>query len=159
MKEIRRKLINTLKEKQMTLVIAESITCGLAAHRLSAIPGISEVLAGSIVCYSPEMKMSLLKVPGKIIEKHTCESAQVTKSLAENLHKVMKADLYAAATGLASPGGSETKEKPVGTVFLSVCYKSKTYNQRFLFRGTPNKIKVKACDAMYEMVIKIVNSK
>jgi nicotinamide-nucleotide amidase len=157
MSETRKLLVKKLKKKQLTIAMAESVTCGLAAHKLSTLPGVSEILAGSIVCYTPEVKMGLLGVPQKLIKKYSCESAQVTKSLAENLCMLIKADLHAAVTGLASPGGSETKEKPVGTIFLSVCYKNKTHNKRFLFRGTPVKIRAKACDALYKMILKCID--
>jgi nicotinamide-nucleotide amidase len=116
--------------------LAESVTCGLAAHKLSVFPGVSEILAGSIVCYAPEVKTGLLGVPKKLIKKYSCESVQVTKSLAERLQILIKADLHAGVTGLASPGGSETKNKPVGSIFLSVCYKKKTHNKNLIFRGT-----------------------
>lgn len=153
----RRELIKTLKEKRLTVAIAESVTCGLAAHKLSTFPGISEILVGSIVCYTPEVKTNLIGVPQKIIDAYTCESEQVTESLAENLSKLIKADVYAAVTGLASPGGSETKQKPVGTIFISICYKKKIYNQQFLFRTTPVKVRSKACLALYDMILSCIN--
>jgi nicotinamide-nucleotide amidase len=150
--EKRRILIKTLREKKLTLAMAESVTCGLAAHKLSTMPGVSEVLVGSIVCYTPEIKISLLKVPKKLINKYSCESAQVTRSLVQNLCKLIKADLHVAVTGLASPGGSETKNKPVGTIFISVCYKNKIHSKRFLFKGSPVLIRTKACDVMFDLL-------
>ncbi len=156
MSDMRRILMKTLKEKKLTLAMAESVTCGLAAHRLSTLPGVSDVMIGSIVCYTPEIKISLLKVPKKMINKYTCESAQVTRSLVQNLRKLIKSDLHIAVTGLASPGGSETKSKPVGTIFISVSHKGKIINKRFLFRGSPVKIRTKACDAMYETLYKLI---
>lgn len=146
-------LIKTLKQKEMTLALAESITCGLAAQRLSGCVGTSDVLKGAIVCYTPEVKMSVMRVPEKLIRTYTCESQQVTDRLAKNLSKIIKADIYAAVTGLASPGGSETKEKPVGTVFLSVYFQNKVYNERKRFRGTPLEIKKKATRALYKLII------
>jgi nicotinamide-nucleotide amidase len=157
MTEPRKLLVKTLKDEQLTMAMAESVTCGLAAHKLSTLPGVSEILAGSVVCYTPEVKTSLLGVPKKLIKKYTCESAQVTRSLAERLCAVIKADVHVAVTGLASPGGSETKDKPVGTIFISVCYKKKTYNKKLLFRGTPVKIRAKACDALYKMILHCVD--
>src|SRR4051812_14023511 len=153
MNETRKLLIKTLKEKNLRLAMAESVTCGLAAHKLSTLPGVSEILAGSVVCYTPEVKMSLLGVPEKLIKKYSCESEQVTASLAKHLSALINADVHAAITGLASPGGSETKNKPVGTIFIAVYYKKKIYKQQFLFRGTPVKIRTKACAALYTMII------
>jgi nicotinamide-nucleotide amidase len=83
---------------------------------------------------------------------------EVTEGLAKNLSGLMKANVYAAVTGLASEGGSETKEKPVGTVFFSVVYKRKPYNARKLFRGSPSEIKEKACLELYRLILDVVQS-
>jgi nicotinamide-nucleotide amidase len=149
-------LVRTLKEKALTLALAESVTCGLAAHRISGCSGTSDVFRGSIVCYTPQVKHKLLKVPQRLIEKYSCESKEVTMALAKNLHSIIDADIYAAITGLASPGGSESKQKPVGTIFISVYHQKKTYNYRKLFRGSPLTIKKEACDALYTILQKLV---
>lgn len=142
-----------MKTKGLTLAMAESMTCGLAANKLSLTPGTSEALVGSIVCYSPLLKMTLLKVPKRQIETYTCESKEVTQTLAMNLSKIVKADVYAAITGLASPGGSETKEKPVGTVFFCIKKGNKMYHHRQRFYGSPLTIHKKACDTLYEFIL------
>lgn len=146
-------LIRNLEEKNLKLALAESVTCGLAAHKLCGAKGTSEVLAGSVVCYSPETKMSLLGVSQAMINRYTCESMRVTEALAKNLPGVIKADIYAAVTGLASPGGSETKEKPVGTVFFCVYYQRKMFRQKKLFRGSPLQVRKKACEELYRMIL------
>jgi PncC family amidohydrolase len=145
-------LIKTLKSKGMTLALAESMTCGMAANKLSFVPGISDVLTGSIVCYTPKVKMSTLRIPKKLIETYSCESSEVTEALAKHLSRLIKADVYAAITGLASAGGSETKEKPVGTVFFSVKNGRSIHNHRQRFYGTPLTIHKKACSVLYDFI-------
>jgi nicotinamide-nucleotide amidase len=149
-------LVQTLKQKALTISFAESITCGLAAHRMAGCIGTSEVFKGGIVCYTPEMKSELLHVPKKILKTYTAESKEVTELLAKNLSSLILADVYAAVTGLASPGGSETNGKPVGTVFISVYYKKKIYNYKKLFRGSPLQIRKKSCDAIYTIVCDLI---
>ncbi|MCW3104802.1 MAG: hypothetical protein JWO09_3242 [Bacteroidetes bacterium] len=152
--------VKTLKEQKLTLALAESITCGLAAQKLATCIGTSDVLKGAVVCYSPEVKMGLLKIPKKVIEKHTPESREVTRQLAANLGQLIDADIYAAITGLASPGGSETKQKPVGTVFYCIRHKNKTINERKVFKGSPLEIRTAACMALYELILeKVVKKK
>ncbi|HEX8516495.1 MAG TPA: CinA family protein [Bacteroidia bacterium] len=148
--------VKEMKEQDLTLALAESITCGMVAEKLATCFGTSDVLQGSIVCYTPEVKNKLLGIPKSIMKKHTCESMKVTRLLAENLSGLIKADVYAALTGLASPGGSETKAKPVGTVFLCVLYKGRLFRKRLLFRGTPVEIRKKACMAIYDLISKKV---
>ena len=150
------KLVKLLAERELTLALAESMTCGLAAHQLSTAFGTSEVFKGSIVCYSPEMKCQTLGVRPGLIRKHTAESQQVTDALSGSLKKHIRADLYAAITGLASPGGSETGSKPVGTVFYSVRFRNRIYREKKLFRGGPTEIRKKACEALYLFIVSIL---
>ena len=128
------------------------MTCGLAAHQLSTCKGISEVLKGSIVCYTPEVKMELLNVSRRMIETHTCESMEVTVALAKKLSNLITADIHASITGLASAGGTETKEKPVGTIFMSMKYRNKIFKEEKRFRGSPLEIRKKACLALYKFI-------
>jgi nicotinamide-nucleotide amidase len=156
MKRIVNKLIILMMEKKATLALAESVTCGLAAHKLSTVKGTSEVLRGSIVCYHEDVKKELLKVDKRLISKYSAESVQVTDSLVKNLKQLIKADVYAAITGLASAGGSETKNKPVGTIYYSIMMKNEIHRMKKVFRGTPLEIRKKACLELYKFIIKII---
>lgn len=149
-------LVQYMKTNGLTLVLAESMTCGLAAVKLSSCIGVSNVLLASLVCYTPKAKTQLLQVKQATIRRHTCESAEVTAQMAENLSKLIEADVYAAITGLASADGSETKDKPVGTVFFAIRYKHKTHNFRKVFRGTPLEIKTKAAVELYRLILKLI---
>jgi nicotinamide-nucleotide amidase len=151
MSEVHR-LVKILKEKGLTIALAESVTCGMAAYKLSNVKGISEVLKGAIVCYTPEVKRNLLGISKRMIDQYTCESMQVTEALAKNLHKIMPANIHIAVTGLASSDGSETRTKPVGSAFICITYKNKTYKYKHVFKGTPLQIKNKICIALYKFV-------
>jgi nicotinamide-nucleotide amidase len=154
----RNKKINTfikaLKSQGLTLAVAESMTCGLASHLLSTCKGTSDVLLGSIVCYSSEVKTNLFSISANQIRKYTAESKEITQALAVNLSGIIRADISAAITGLASAGGSETRDKPVGTVFFAIRYKGRNYNYRKIIRGTPQEIRIKACLELYELIIR-----
>lgn len=156
MKKANTKLIKLLKEKELTLALAESMTCGLMAHQLCNVIGTSEVLLGSIVCYNEQVKTDLCKVPGSLIKKFTAESQEVTDALVKNLPSLFKADVFMAVTGLAAPGGSERPGKPVGTVFISGLYKGKIYRLKKHFRGTPLEIRKKTCKKAYKFLYDIV---
>ena len=51
-----------LRQKQMTLTLAESCTGGLVGHRITNIPGSSDYYMGSITAYAYEAKERLLGV-------------------------------------------------------------------------------------------------
>lgn len=156
MKSIVHQLIHLLEDKKLKLALAESVTCGLASHQLNIVKGTSEVFMGSIICYNEKVKSQLLNVKTSIIKKYSAESQEVTDELARNLQQLIPADVYGAVTGLSAPGASETKEKPVGTIFFSIFYKSNLFQHRKVFRGSPLEIKKKACKELYQLLINVI---
>ncbi|MGQ0829432.1 MAG: CinA family protein [Bacteroidota bacterium] len=157
MKNSAKALSTVLKEKRLTIAFAESVTCGLLAHGLGSTSKTSEFLKGSIICYDEIVKTGLLKVSKQLIDEYTAESQAVTDTLVRNLSGLIKADIYAAITGLAASGGSETNAKPVGTVFYSVLFKRKLYKKKQIFKGSPLQIKKKACSELYKFIVKKIN--
>jgi PncC family amidohydrolase len=153
MKSLVKELLQLLQDKKLTLALAESVTCGLATHQLNIAEGTSEVLMGSIVCYNEKVKTSLLKVDPELIKNCTAESQEVTDALAKNLPALIPADIHAAITGLCVKGGSETKDKPVGTIFFTIVLNGKLIQQRKVFMGTPLSIKEQACEELYQMIL------
>ena len=87
-----------------------------------------------------------------MIEKFTAESQEVTSQLPQNLTNIIKADIYAAITGLATPDGSERGDRPAGTVFFAVLLEGKLTPLKKIFRGTPLEIKKKACKQLYQLI-------
>ncbi|MGI9019703.1 MAG: competence/damage-inducible protein A [Solirubrobacterales bacterium] len=100
--------------------VAESCTAGLLAARLSEPPGASRYLAGGVVAYSDDAKNELLEVPAELIERHGAVSPEVADAMADGALARFNADISAAITGIAGPGGG-TKSKPVG--YVCVCVK------------------------------------
>jgi len=151
-------LVNLLKENELTIAFAKSVSCGMLAHKMGTIAGTSEVFTGSLVCYNECIKTGLLKVTKKMIAEKTSESQEVTDVMAKHLCKIIPADVCAAITGLAAPGGTETKSKPVGTVFYALCFKGKTYRMKKRFRGSPLYIREQACKSFFKFITKEVKA-
>jgi nicotinamide-nucleotide amidase len=147
------KFIKTLQEKSLTIAFAESMTCGLVSERLSVYKGTSEIFKGSVVCYDASVKTGLFGISQRMVDRYTSESMEVTSALAKNLSRLIKADIHAAITGLAAAGGSETAEKPVGTVFFCMKYKGNLYKHKSRFYGSPSEIRLKACMEMYQFIL------
>ena len=150
-----RRIIKKIRQENLRIAFAESVTCGLIASRLGAVKGASDFFAGSVVCYSPEVKKKLLRVPASSIARYSTESTQVTKALAKNLYHVIEADVHGAVTGLATP--DPDARHPKGTVFICVKHKGKFISVKKLFRGTPIEIRNKAFYAMMELIDKIIS--
>lgn len=143
-----------LKEQKLTISFAESATAGRMAAEFSLIPKCGEVLKGGIVCYDATIKEELLGVPKELVEKYTPESAEVTREMAERLTHVIKADVQVGITGLPMPGGSETEEKPVGTMFVDALIKGKHVAAKVLFKGTAEEIVLQTIDYAAAMISK-----
>ncbi|WP_345951182.1 nicotinamide-nucleotide amidohydrolase family protein [Mucilaginibacter sp. PAMB04274] len=145
---------HTLKDRKLTIAFAESVTAGKVISEFALIPNCGSVLNGSIVCYDVSVKKSLLGVTDEMIEKFTPESAEVTEQLAIGLRKLIPSDVIVAVTGLAAPGGSETEEKPVGTMFVHGFFKDKPWKLRLYIDDEPEQVILKAIDEIANYLLK-----
>jgi nicotinamide-nucleotide amidase len=102
-----------LLERGLTLGLAESLTGGLIAQRVTEAQGASQFFRGGIVSYASEVKFSLLNVPeGPVV----CDVA--ARCMAENARSVLGADVAVAVTGVAGPDTQDGQA--VGTVFVGI---------------------------------------
>lgn len=96
-------IINELKNMNMKLGIAESVTGGMITSALVDVPGASNTLKGGVVSYTAESKNKLLGVSLDTIEKHGEVSSQVAKEMAMGIRNKLKTDFSIAVTGEAGP--------------------------------------------------------
>jgi nicotinamide-nucleotide amidase len=108
-----------LRERTLTLAVAESCTGGLVSHLLTNVPGSSAYVDRSVICYSNRSKSDLAGVVPQLIEEYGAVSAQVAWAMADGARRTSGCSLGLALTGIAGPkGGSD--DKPVGLVHLAV---------------------------------------
>lgn len=112
-------LLLSLRERQMTLAVAESCTGGLISKRITDISGCSDVFLGGCVTYANEAKMALLGVREETLASYGAVSRETAMEMARGVRERLGADIGVSATGIAGPGGG-TEEKPVGTVFIGI---------------------------------------
>jgi nicotinamide-nucleotide amidase len=134
MKKLSHKIVKSLSKKNMKISFAESCTGGLLSSSITSISGSSKIFTLGLITYSNTSKMSILKVPKKIIRKHGAVSYETCLSMVKNLSKISKSDISISVTGIAGPGGS-TKKKPVGLVFIGIKKGNKTVIKQFLFKN------------------------
>jgi nicotinamide-nucleotide amidase len=151
-------LIATLNEKNLSIGFAESVTAGMVCCEFSKGLNVSDSLKGSVVSYTEEVKEKILQVDKETIAKYTAESKEVTHEMAIGLKKLYDVDLAVAITGLANPGGSETKEKPVGTIFICILVSDKEYHFRSVFSGSRDDILYKASGFVLKKLQEVVAS-
>jgi nicotinamide-nucleotide amidase len=152
------KCVATLTKADIKLAFAESATAGRIASEISLVKESGSILMGSIVCYNPIVKIDLLKVPQQLIDQHSAESAEVTKAMADGLKNVIESDVQIAITGLASPGGSESNNKPVGTMFIHIKTPTDEISHREVFEGYPEEVVLQAVDRTCELLMKCTNT-
>jgi nicotinamide-nucleotide amidase len=116
---------NILREKKLTLAIAESCTGGYLSHLITSVPGSSAYFLGSIIPYAYEIKMHQLGVKPETLEKHGAVSEATIMEMASLVRAKFNADIGVATSGVAGPGGG-TPEKPVGTVWIAYADKHQT---------------------------------
>jgi nicotinamide-nucleotide amidase len=104
-----------LKERNLTLALAESCTGGLVAAKITDIPGSSAWFDRGFVTYSNEAKIEMLGVRTEMLEKYGAVSEQIATLMAHGALKNSHAQVAGSITGIAGPDGG-SKEKPVGTV-------------------------------------------
>ena len=117
--KLSQKIVKILSKKRLKISFAESCTGGLLSSSITSISGSSKVFTLGLVIYSNQTKISILKVPKKIIKKHGAVSYETCLSMVKNLSKIEKANIYISITGVAGPKGG-TKQKPVGLVYIGI---------------------------------------
>lgn len=140
-----------LRTKGYTLAVAESCTGGLVGHMITREPGASEYLLVDAVTYANSAKTKLLGVGEDVIRGHGAVSSEVAAAMAERVREISGADVGLALTGIAGPtGGSE--EKPVGTVFIAVCWAGGLQVKECHFPGERHQIQTLAAYAGLHLV-------
>ncbi len=128
-------LVKLLADRKETMAVAESCTGGLLAHRLTNVPGASEVFVAGYVAYANAVKIDLLNVDRKVIATHGAVSEPVARAMAEGARQRARSTYALATTGVAGPGGG-SPEKPVGTAYVALASPNEDSIVRKLFFST-----------------------
>ena len=126
-------LIKILTKKKLKISFAESCTGGLLSSSITSISGASKIFNLSLVTYSNQAKIKVLKVKKDIIRKYGAVSYECCYAMVNNLSKLSKANIYISITGIAGPKGG-TKRKPVGLVYIGVKKGKKIQINEYLFK-------------------------
>jgi len=139
-----------LRERRLTIAVAESCTGGLLASRLTDVPGSSDYVDRGVVCYSNRAKIELAGVPESVIAEHGAVSEPVARALADGIRERARTNIGIGVTGIAGPGGG-TPEKPVGTVAVAVVVDGEARVRTFQFFGGRDMVKFQAAQAALNM--------
>ncbi len=113
-----------LRQKNMTLSVAESCTGGMLGEKITSVPGSSSLFLGGIISYSNEIKEKLLGVNHDTLSSFGAVSPETAREMAIGMIDTFKSDWSLSITGIAGPDGG-THEKPVGTVWIAIADSSR----------------------------------
>jgi nicotinamide-nucleotide amidase len=119
-----------LRERGVTLAVAESCTGGLIGHRITDVAGSSDYFLMGLAAYSNAAKRSILGVRDETLQAHGAVSTEVAEEMAEGIRRAAGAALGVSTTGIAGPGGG-TAEKPVGTVCIGLAWEGGAWSRRY----------------------------
>ncbi len=141
-----------LSDRELKIAFIESATAGRMCSEFALSEYSGDFLRGGLVCYEVFVKEQFLHVAHKLIETYSAESAEVTEALAKSGSKLFNANVTVAVTGLTTSGGSETPEKPVGTMFLHIIIGQFSLAHREQFKGTASEIILQTIDRAAELI-------
>jgi nicotinamide-nucleotide amidase len=150
-RELPQVVTDLLRERSLTLALAESCTGGLLSARLTEVPGVSAVLERALVTYANRAKIDALGVDASLIERHGAVSEQVAAGMAAGVLRTAATDVGVAITGIAGPDGG-TSDKPVGLVFVAICGAAGTRVRRNHFPGGRELVRHQSTQVALEML-------
>jgi nicotinamide-nucleotide amidase len=139
-----------LRRRGQTLAVAESLTGGLLAATLVAVPGASTVFRGGIVAYATDLKVRLVHVPPELLTARGPVDADVAAALAAGARERCRADWGLGTTGVAGPdpqGG-----QPVGRVYVAVAGPAASDVRRLTLAGDRAAIRTATVAAALELL-------
>jgi len=114
------RVVDAARAAGLTVGCAESLTGGLVASDIVAIPGASAVFRGGIVAYDSMLKNDLLGVDASSLAREGAVTAEVASAMAEGALTRLGVDVAVATTGVAGPDPDPVSGLAPGVVFIAV---------------------------------------
>lgn len=144
-------LVKLLARRKETIAVAESCTGGLLAHRLTNVPGSSEVFLADYVVYANQAKTDMLDLDPKLIKQHGAVSERVARAMVEGARAKARSTYALSTTGIAGPSGG-SPEKPVGTVYIGLAGPDETVVKSLFFPSDRETFKQLTAQAVFDLL-------
>ncbi|MBN1681795.1 MAG: CinA family protein [Anaerolineae bacterium] len=141
-----------LRATGRTLATAESCTGGLIAACLTAIPGSSDYVVGSVVAYANTVKQQVLRVPESMLIAHGTVSEPVARQMADGVRALLQTDAALSVTGIAGPTGG-TPDKPIGLTYIGLSTPDGTWVRRYMWHGDRTQNRRSSVDAALRLLL------
>jgi nicotinamide-nucleotide amidase len=138
-------VLDLLRQRGLTLALAESVSSGLAASRLGAIPASRDVLRGAVVAQADEVSFEVLGVPrGPLVGE------AAAKAMAAGVRRLLAADVGLATTGVAGP--EDQDGHAMGTVFLGLALGEQVKAKVVRLPGDPNRVRQYSVISVFDLL-------
>lgn len=129
--------------RESTVAVAESMTGGGLAERITAVPGASKAFLGGAIVYTGLMKQDLLGVRAETISTYGAVSGECAREMAEGARSRFRSTYAVSVTGNAGPT-AEVGDAPVGVTFIGVAGPGGASVERIQSRGLREDIRRRA---------------
>ena len=140
-----------LKDRGLTLAVAESCTGGLLGHRVTNVSGSSAYFLGGVIAYAYEAKERLLEVRHTTLYEHGAVSEQTAIEMARGARRALRADIGLAVTGIAGPGGG-MPDKPVGLTWVALSMREGDRAEKHIWDGNREQNKADSVQAALQLL-------
>ena len=147
-------IIEKLALHKKKISFAESCTGGLLSYYFTSHNGASQVLDGSLITYSNDLKDNWLAVEHNTLEEFGAVCSQVVEQMSDGAMNVSHADYILSISGIAGDTGG-TDLKPVGTVYIGVRTKDSHKEVHLSLEGDRNYIQHQSALFAIKMLVGI----
>lgn len=143
-------VLATLRRRGLWLGSVESLTGGMFAEEVTAVPGASKAFVGGFVTYASRLKHDLVGVDRGLIERLGVVNADTAEAMARGGRERLGADLVVACTGAAGPEPQDGQQP--GTVFIAVAHDRGVDVRRLSLSGDRQAVRRQTVAAMLGLV-------
>jgi len=139
-------IVAMMRDRNLTLAVAESCTGGGLGGRMTAVDGSSEVFQGGFITYQNEVKTRLLGVPPAVFDTQGAVSDECARAMAAGAKDRLGVSHALSVTGVAGEQSVSENgiEKPSGLVFIGLATPTRVISVRHQFAGNRETIRARA---------------
>lgn len=141
------RLSTAVRERGLTVAVAESLTSGLLASEVGKGESAGDWFSGGVVAYRMPVKTHLLGVPEDV---DPC-SAECATALAVGVRALLGADIAVSTTGVGGPDPEDGH--PAGTVYLGWAGADGSGAERLQLDGGPDRVLDETVDRALRLLV------
>jgi nicotinamide-nucleotide amidase len=156
MSDLAAKVIDLLRERRQTISCAESITGGALTAALVSVSGASDVLLGSIVAYSKEIKISQLGLSAELIDDKGLVSKEVAIAMAKGARQRFGSSWAISSTGSAGPTALDGSSP--GEIWIAILGPDRQESVKLSLNGARQEVISGAVESALTLLERILRS-